>query len=156
MALKSTAKAEALARDLAEKLEIRLAGAASGRVDTVRQAKDADGWPVLVLSDGGNEAAGQPVIALRIKGEDAVSKDIFGNSIVAAAPHALEIGYELDGTEAEPSRLDLVKVLFEAVKLGCKVKVKQIADGTAVTISNLDAAAVAEEHDWLYWPTKGV
>jgi hypothetical protein len=156
MSFKSTAKAEALARDLAEKLKLRIAGSASGRVDTLRQVKDAAGWPVIFLSDNGNEAAGQPVIALRIKGVDAVSKDILGNSIVAAAPHALEVAYELDGTEAEPSRLDLLKVMFEALKLGTKLQVKEIADGTAVTIANMDAASVDEESDWLYWPTKGV
>lgn len=156
MGLKSTAKAESLARDLAEKLTLRTAGAASGRVDTVRQIKDTNGWPVIILSDGGNEAAGQPVIALRIKGEDAVSKDIFGNAITAASPHDLEFAYELDSTEAEPSRLDIAKVLFEAVKLGCKVVVKQIADGTAVSIASMDATAAAEELDNLYWPTKGV
>ena len=156
MALKSTSKAEAMSRDLADKLALRIAGAGAGRVDTLRQAKDSDGWPVLFLSKSGNEAAGQPVMAIRIKGVDAVSKDIFGNSITAAAPHIAEVAYELDGTEAEPNRKDICKVLFELVKLGTKLQVKEIADGTAVTVANMDAAAAAEEYDLLYWPTKGV
>lgn len=156
MALKSTSKAEAMARDLADKLALRIAGAGAGRVDTLRKAKDSDGWPVLFLSKSGNEAAGQPVIAIRIKGADAVSKDIFGNSITAAAPHNAEMAYELDGTEAEPNRKDICKALFELIKLGMKLQVKEIADGTAVTVANMDAASATEEYDLLYWPTKGV
>jgi hypothetical protein len=156
MALKSTSKAEAMTRDLAEKLALRIAGSASGRVDTLRQIKDANGWPVMILSDGGTETAGNPVIAIRIKGADAVSKDIFGNDIIAAAPHIAELAYELDATEAEPSRKDIAKVLFELVKLGTKLQIKEIADGTAVSVAAMDAASAAEEYDWLYWPTKGV
>lgn len=156
MAFKSTAKAEALMRDLKDKLQLRIAGSASGRVDTVREAKDAQGWPMLFLSDNGNEAAGQPVAVLRLKGVDAVSKDVFGNSIVAAAPHALEIAWELDGANPEVSVLDITKIAHEAIKMGTKIQIKQIADGTAVSEASMDAAAVAEEYGWLHWPTKEV
>lgn len=152
--MKSTAKAEALIRDLGEKLAKRLAG--SSTIDTVRSAKDSNGWPMLFLSDGGTETAGNPVIGIRISADDAVSKDIFGNSLVSFAPHSMEIAFELDGTEGEPSRLDLAKVEWEAFKLGVKVKIKEIADATAVTAANMDAAAVAAEIDDLFWPTKGV
>ncbi len=156
MALKSTAKAESLMRGLKEKLELRVAGAASGRVDTVREAKDANGWPMLFLSDGATETAGNPVIAIRMKGVDAVSKDIFGNAITAAAPHVTEVAYELDGTEAEPNRKDIAKVLFELVKLGTKLQIKEIADATAVSEASMDAASPAESFDDIYWPNKGV
>ena len=155
MAIKNLAKAEALIRQLAEDLKVRTAGAASGRVDTVREAKDSEGNPFLVLSDNGNEAAGQPVIFIRIKQIDAVSKDIFGNDLKAYAPHICEMAYELDTTEAEPSRLDIAMVMFELAKLGVKIEVKEIADGTEVTPANVDADAASLELDWLRWPTKG-
>jgi len=155
MAIKSLAKAEALVRDLKEKLELRLKGAAAGRVDTVREAKDSDGAPYLVLSDNGTETAGNPVIFIRIKQIDAVSKDVFGNAMSAYAPHICELAYELDSSEAEPSRLDIIKVMFELAQLGIRTQVKQIADGTAVTPANVDAATAAEDFDWIYWPTKG-
>ena len=155
MALSSTAKAESLIRKLQENLGFRLAGSAT--IDTIRELKDSQGWPALMLSDAGNEAAGQPVIAIRIKGHDAVSPDIFGNSFQAYTPHYVDIGYELDGSEAEPSRLDLAKVLHECTKLGACVRIRQIADATAVTLANMDAAAVAAELEFeLRWPTKGV
>lgn len=157
MAFKSTAKAEALMRDLKDKLAIRVKGAASGRVDTIRELKDAQGWPMLILSDNGNEAAGQPVIGLRLKGVDAVSKDVLGMDIVAAAPHALEIAWELDANaKPTPSQLDIAKICFEAIKMGTKLQVKQIANGSAVSEANMDSAAVAEEYGWLHWPTKDV
>lgn len=154
MALKSTAKAEALARDLAEKLKKRLAGSAT--IDTVREDKDANGWPLIFLSDGGTETAGNPVILIRIKGDDAVSKDIFGNAITAAAPHTTEVAYEKDGTEGEPSRLDLTTVLFETIKMGTKIAIKEIDDATAVTESAINAASADKTLDDLYWPTKSV
>jgi hypothetical protein len=157
MAFKSTAKAEALIRDLKDKLELRIKGTPAGRVDSIREAKDAQGWPLLILSDNSNEAAGQPVIGLRLKGVDAVSKDVFGNSIIAAAPHILEIAWELDGSNKPiPNALDITKIAYEAIKLGTKVQIKQIANGTAVSEASMNAAAVAEEYGWLHWPTKEV
>jgi len=151
----NTAKADNLMRELKDRLEKRLAGAAAGRLDTVREAKDADGYPMLFLSDAGNEAAGQPVIALRIKQIDAVSKDVFNNSMKAYNPHVMEMAYELDATEAEPARKDILKVSQDVFRIGIKVQLKEIADGTAVTEANINAAAVAEEYDDLYWPSKG-
>jgi hypothetical protein len=151
--MKSHAVAESLIRKLQEHLGFRLEGSAS--IDTIRELRDSDGYPALILSDGGTETAGNPVIAIRIKAADAVSKDVFGNSFDAFAPHTVEIGYELDGTEAEPSRLDLAKVMHECSKLGAKMQIKEIADATAVTMASLSAAAVALELEFeLRWPTK--
>ena len=155
MALSSFAKAESLIRKLQENLGFRLAGSAT--IDTMRETKDSAGWPALILSDGANEAAGQSVIAIRIKGHDAVSPDIFGNSFQAYAPHNVDVAYELNGTAQQPGQLDLCKVMHECTKLGAKIQIRQIADGTAVTLANVDAAAIAAELEFeLRWPTKGV
>jgi hypothetical protein len=155
MAIKNLAKAEALIRDLKDKLAKRSQNSAAGRVNSVREARDTQGYPFLVLSRDANEAAGQPVILIRIKQIDAVSKDIFGNDLNAYAPHICELAYELDGTEAEPSRLDIIMSMYELAALGIRIQVKQVADATAVTATSVDAAAVAEDIDLLYWPTKG-
>ena len=155
MALKSTAKAEATFRDLKERLALRVAG--SARIDTVRADKDANGWPMLVLSDGGVETAGNPVVALRMKAADAVSKDIFGNDLAAFAPHEIEVAYELDSTEAEPDRKDLAIVYQEVAKIGAKIVVKEVADATAVSEASLNATAAALELEAdIQWPTKGI
>lgn len=153
--MKSLAKADALLRDVADKLKVRYAGSAT--IDTVRAARDAAGWPMLFLSDAGNEAAGQAVIALRIKAVDAVSKDVFGNDLVAFAPHKLEVAYELTAANNPiPTDVDLLIAEFEAIKTGVAIQLKELANGTAVTAANMDAQAVAIELDELYWPTKGV
>src|SRR3954471_7493395 len=127
----STAKAQACFRDLADKLSKRLAG--SSTIDTVREAKDANGWPMLFLSDAGNEAEAQPVIVLRMSAVDAVSKDVFGNALVAFAPHILEIAYEKTATanKAWPANADIQLVEWEAFKIGARTQVKEIASGTA-------------------------
>lgn len=147
--MKSIAKADATMRELKSTLDQRVAGAQMN-CNTVRQAKDAAGWPMLVLSVAGNEAEGQPVIAIRMKADDAVSKDIFGNANVAFAPHTIEIASEA----GKPSRKDLAIVDAEVAKLQIKLAVKELADGTAVTEANMDAAAPAAVIDWLQFPTK--
>lgn len=153
--MQSLAKAQATMRDLKERLEKRVSGSAS--IDTVRADKDSAGWPMLFLSDAGTETAGNPVIALRLKAVDAVSKDVFGNSLVSFGPHDMEVAYELDGTEGEPSRRDIIKVMAEVAKLGHKMIVKEIADATAVSASSMDAASPADSLEYdSQWPAKGI
>jgi hypothetical protein len=147
--MQSTAKSIALIRDLADLLSKR-----NMALNTVRQAFDANNWPYLVLSVGGNEAEGQPVLLIRISNVDMVSKDIFGNQTFAYAPHICEIVYELtSGGAPEVNHADLLSCSFEAIKTGVRVQLKEIANGTAVTAANIPAAAVADL-DQLYWPTK--
>lgn len=153
--MQSIAKADALLRDVSDKLAKRFYGSAT--IDTVRSARDSNGWPMLFLSDAANEAAGQPVIAIRIKAVDMVSKDIFGNSTFAYAPHALEVAYELAAANNPiPVDTDILIAEFEAIKTGVKIQLKELANGTAVTAANMDAASPAIELEDLYWPTKGV
>lgn len=150
----STAKAVALSRDLADKLAKRFPSGGAG-IDTVRQALDANGWPMIFLSHLANEAAGQPVILIRIKGVDMVSKDIFGNATVAYAPHTLEFNYELTAANNPiPIDGDLWTASFEAIKTGVRFKAEENANGTACTEANLATATVVADLDELYWPTK--
>ena len=80
-----------------------------------------------------------------------------GNDLVAFTPHELEVGYELDGTEGEPSRLDLAVIYAEIFQLGIKSIIKEIADGTAVDETSLNAASAAKEIEPnVYWPKKGM
>lgn len=149
--MKSTAKAIALFRDIADKLNVRLG---AGRV---RAASDANGWPMLFVSVAGNEAESHSVIALRCSAVDAVSKDVFGNALTAFAPHALEVAYELDANgKPIPASADLIVCEREAILTGVKVQLKEIANGTAVTEAAMNAAAPVIELEDLYWPAKGV
>jgi len=153
--MQSTVKSVALSRDLADKLAKRFAGSAT--IDTVRQAFDANGWPMLFLSDGGVETAGAAVILVRIKNVDMISKDIFGNATTAYAPHTLEFNYELTAANNPiPTDGDLWKTAFEAIKVGARCVFEENANGTAVTEANLATATVVADLEDLYWPTKSV
>lgn len=156
--MKSLAKAESLIRSLSDELKPRLEqnAAVANRLDTIRADRDSDGNPMLFLSNAGNEAAGQPVIAIRISQIDMVSKDAFGNANLAYAPHKCEIAWELDAANPEPSGLDIAIATAELAKTGVALQVKEIADATAVTAASMTAAAVAQEIDWQRWPGKSV
>jgi len=130
---KSTAKAEALARDLKERLERRGFAAA--------ESKDAQGWPKLTLNT--DEAS------IRIEAEDAVSKDIFGNDNKAFAPHFLDYASRDDAMDT----LKNAQILTEVVKMGVS---KMIVKTHATVLATAEAAAGdAVEFDDR-WPTKGV
>jgi hypothetical protein len=149
----SFAKANATMRDLGDKLSKRFAGQAG--LNTIRQAVDAQGWPMLFLSHGGNEAEGQPVCLIRMKGVPMVSPDVFGNPLTAYTPHTLEVAYELAATnKPEVATSDLFIVDFESMACGVRMQLKEIANGTAVTEASLNAAAITVDIENLYWPTK--
>lgn len=153
--MQSNAKALALVRDLKDRLDIRLKGGAG--LNQSREAFDSNNWPYLVISSGGNEAAGQPVILIRVSNVDAVSKDIFGNQTFAYAPHICELAYELNATARPiPASADLIKCEFESMSMGARYQLKELANGTAVTAANASAASPAADIDPLYWPTKSV
>jgi hypothetical protein len=153
--MQSTAKALAEARDLAAALTLRLANSSS--INFVRQAADAQNWPMLFLSVGGNEAEGQPVIVLRIKGLVRPNPDVFGQVQYAYAPHTLELAYELaSSAKPIPSAHDLFIAMFESTKTGITILQEEIANGTAVTEASMNASNPVSELNDLYWPNKGV
>lgn len=152
----SLAQADALARDLKDRLSVRFQPSASG-VNSIRQANDANGYPELFLSHGGNEAEGQPVILVRIQGVNAISVDVFGNPIIAAAPLLAGMAYELNSSSAPiPAPADLATANYEIQKMACQFELIQIANGTAVTEASFNAATPLVKLDDLYWPTHGV
>jgi hypothetical protein len=153
--MQSAAKADALVRDLADKLAKRYANGPG--LNSLRIANDAQGWPMIFISTGGNEAEGQPVVLIRIRNVDMVSKDVFGNSTFAYAPHTLEFAYELaSSNDPIPTLADLAAAQFESIKTGVRFQLKTIANGTAVTEASLNAAAPVADLEELYWPTKSV
>jgi hypothetical protein len=140
--MKSTAKAIALLRELKDRLSFRINGSLT--IDTIRQAFDADGYPMLFLSHGGVETSGNPVILLHLRPVNAVSKDVFGRNNIAFTPHVMGFCFELTGAGAAiPDVLDLLMVMFEIAKDGLKVNIYELANGTAVTEANFDIAVLA-------------
>jgi hypothetical protein len=166
----SNAKPLALARDLADRLNVRLAAnAASGTlINTVVESfwtqTLADGntaqWPALTCYNATlGTGEGEPVVVILISDVDAVSKDIFGNSTYAYAPTLLQFGYELSGaagTNPIPAHADLANIQFEAQTIGAEWQLIEIAHGTAVTPASVSAATPIVDIQPLYWPTKSV
>lgn len=130
---KSTAKAEALSRDLKDRLE--------QRGFTVAESKDGNGWPKLTLNT--NEAS------LRIEAADAVSKDVFGNDLKAFAPHSIDFASRDDAMTS----LKVAQILQEVGKMGIdKTIVKTHADTLATAEAAAGTVIVWDQR----WPTKGV
>lgn len=153
----SNAKAIRLVQDIVDLLTVRFKNNAG--LNTISQGfyVDSNGasWPFATISSGGNVAEGQPVVYIQISNVDMVSKDIFGNQTYAYAPHILQLGYELtSGGAPIPAIADLLTCEFESIKSGVRLQIKQVANGTAVTSTSVNAAAPAVDLDQLYWPTK--
>lgn len=158
----SNAKAVALIRDLGDKLSKRLTSTGSG-INTVTTAfyTDSNGaqWPYLLCYNASaGLTAGNPVIYVEITGIDAVSKDVFNNTLYAYAPHKLLLGYELGaaGNQTIPTHSDILTVEFEAIKTGVALSLIELANTTAVTAASVNAATPVVTLDELYWPTKNV
>ncbi len=151
MALKSTAKSQATMRLLKDNLKMRLASTAGVALNTVRESNDSEGWAMLFVSVAGNEAAEQPVIALRCRAIDAVSKDVFGNDMFAFTPHIIEIASDATAVTV----LQLKAVQHEADQMGMTLQLKTVTADAAVTAASMDTATVEATFDWLRWPTKG-
>ncbi|HLD91676.1 MAG TPA: hypothetical protein VI911_11815 [Patescibacteria group bacterium] len=128
--MKSTAKAYAWARDLKDKLVIR------GM--TIVESKDANAWPELTINT--DQAY------IQIEAVNNVSKDIFGQDLIAFAPHKLVLAYD-NGIDAGV----LAKIYAEVVKLGIKMYVS-----TDATLADAKVAAATEVEADIQWPTKGM
>lgn len=157
----SIAKAQALVRDLSDRLGTRLAfsGTSVNSFTTGFSAPDAAGavWPYLIFSLNGNVAEGQPVAFIEFSNPNMVSRDVFGGQTDAYAPTIAQIGYELNTTGGTfVSHADLATITYETEKTGARIQIKELANGTAVTSANVNAASPTADLEDLYWPTKSV
>ena len=75
MAIYSTSHAQSAARDLADRLSLRLKNGPG--LNTVRQSNDSLGWPMIAVSANANEAEAQPMALIRLIGINTGSVDIF-------------------------------------------------------------------------------
>ena len=131
MSIQSTAKAEAWARDLKERLV--------SRGFTVVQSTSG-GYPKLTLNT--DEAS------ILIEQEDAVSKDVFGGSLLAYTPHKLSFASRAD---ASSLTLKVAEIMIEVQKLGIKIILKSHA--TVLATAEASAGTVLEAD--VRWAGKG-
>lgn len=128
----STAKSEAVARDLKEALEKR--GFA------VEESQLAKGKKLSIDSDK---------MTIRIEAKDAVSKDVFGNDLDAFTPH--EVKFAIDSTGGA-SHVEVAKVMMDLGKQGFALK---IGEGADIATAEAAADAAEEQRHAAQWPTKG-
>lgn len=127
----STAKSEAVARDLKEALE--------KRGFSVEESQLPKGRELSIDSDK---------MKIKIEAKDAVSKDVFGNDLDAFTPHKVEFAID----SAVASHAEAAKVMMDLGKIGFALKI-----GSAAGIGAAETAAeqAAEERHNSQWPTKG-
>lgn len=153
--LYSVDKAVGLARDLSDRLNLRLNNqTGSTALNSVRQSQDEWGYPIIVVSHAGVETESNPVIWIRLSNlfeqrlvggvetsPAGAPIDIFGNATLPFSPTVAQVAYELNGAGAPiPSTSDYSTCLFEIARIGTVVQQFAIANGTAVT----EAAVTAQ------------
>lgn len=129
---KSTAVSEAKIRELKDQLQFR--------GFSVAESKTAEGYAKLTLNT--DEAS------IVVEQEDAVSKDVFGNDLLAFTPHKLNFASRDDAMDS----LKVAQILTEIGKHGMKIIVKTHAD----TLATAEAADGTEIQYSVRWKNKGI
>lgn len=154
MSLYSVDHSVGAARDLADRLSLRLSNGSG--LNFVRQTQDAQGWPELFVSHNGDESEGEPVIFIRLSNIDVGAIDIFGNSTLPFTPTQAQFAYELDSAGAPiPSAADYSVCLFEVSRMGVVLQQIAIANGTAVNYASVEAATPVQTLKDIDWGYKG-
>ena len=127
----STAKAEAVGRDLKEALEKR-------------------GFSVVESSLAkGRKLAIDSGMSIRIEAKDGVSKDIFGNANDAFTPHECKLAIQND----QATSVEVAKVMMDLGKIGFGLKIAEHATVLATAETAADSADELRHNS--QWPTKG-
>lgn len=126
----SKAKSQAMARDLKSSLE--------KRGFSVVQSDLAKGTKLAIDSS----------MSIKIEAKDAVSKDVFGNSLDSFAPHEVKLAID----NAVATHTEVAKVMIELAKQGVALKI-----GEDATLADAETAAdsAEEQRHNVMWPTKG-
>jgi hypothetical protein len=159
--LYSVDHAVGVARDLADRLSLRFSN--STTINTIRQAQDENGYPIIVASHNASEVEGAPVIWIRLAnlfeysaGANGAPIDIFGNPTLPFTPTICQVAYELaSGGAPIPTTADYSTCLFEIARTGVVVQEYAIANGTAVTETAVNAATPVQTLKDIDWGFKG-
>ena len=125
----STQKAQRQLKDLEQLLDYRFASEGISGADSF----DANGNPVVLFSNGTPVTNGRNIL-LTIKQQDAISKDIFGNQLLAYNNELVQIVYELSSAV---SISDAVTLMIEVGKLGYIVELYARANGAVPSVADI-------------------
>lgn len=127
----STAKAEAVARDLGEQLKLR-------GFEVLEQAMPK-GRKLVINTDHAS---------IRIEAKDAVSKDIFGNDLDVFTPHDVKLAINND----EATHSEAAVIMLALSKVGFDLK---IGEGATLAAAETAADNADVTRNALKWPTRG-
>ncbi len=151
----STKKAFAISRDMFDRMKVRLPALTA--VETIGSAGD----PLLKFGTFTTNVAHFMIRV--VPSENALAKDVLGNTAIKFGPHTVEIGTETNFAATTDNIADnltpamIMALIGDVVHSGCEVKWYQSTYGTAVTEAVLGDAAklVATWPADLYYPKAG-
>jgi hypothetical protein len=142
-----------VARDLSDRLNLRLNGQPAPLINAIQQTSDENGYPILILSSAANQAEGQPVIWIRLRNLfeqiNGVSPagspvDIFGNATLPFTPTVAQIAYELSAGLFVVSSASATSGAVYADANGVQYSVlSTIASQTAMSVSGVARPAAS-------------
>ena len=147
-----------VARDLADRLNLRLNRQSAPAINSIRQTQDEWGYPILVFSSAANEVEGQPVIWMRITNlfeqrlvagvetsPAGAPVDIFGNATLPFTPTICQMAYELTaGTFTVTSANATAGAVYTSAAGQSFTVSSTIASGTSlVTSGNVNPSAAS-------------
>ena len=141
--MSTTAKALAIANDLASELKQRQTALA------VAQSFDTDGNPLIQVGAG---TAGSKGGLIKVKPIDMPwAKDILGNAAEVYTPHVIQLGLEANpaggaGADVNDRGTSLLLYAILATR-GTRVEVYESANGTAPTSATLVSANLKGSYD---------
>jgi hypothetical protein len=149
----TTKKAEVTARELLDILGKRVISTLPSQVQSV----DSNGNPVITLSADATPATGEKVVVIRVAPQTWTATDALGNTAINYGPHTVEICTELNYAATTDNVADiltpfeLLPVIGDCVKTGCKVLWYSTANGTVPSSSAMTAANLKASYSDLYW-----
>ncbi len=148
----ATKKAQTLARELANRLSIRFAAAATPLI--VTSTVDASGNPVITVGDA-TPSTGEQYLFIRVVGSpDPIGVNSVGQAQPSYGPHAVQVLLETSATSgvAFLTEANNLVAMGEILRLGHRTEVYMRATGTLPAVADITAANLVGFFDDLYFP----
>lgn len=138
-----TAKARALAAELASELKLRLPSLA------ISEDNDSDSLPLIKIGDG---TAGSKSALIKVAPQDwPLAKDILGLTANVFTPHTIKLVVEGNKTSGAGADVltwaERLPILGAIVARGCRVEVYETANGNAPDATDITAANLKATFD---------
>jgi hypothetical protein len=141
----TSAKAQGISRDLADKLVKECAAT----LPVITYAYDSAGNPTFTLSADASPATGEKVVVITVKPyATGTATDVFGNTAIAYTPHVIQLCTEAnyaattDGVADILTAVELLPILANIGRVGTIVEWHVTANGTVPSAAAIVAGTV--------------